>query len=68
MDELVNGLRKFVKVLEKCGVQDREQYTEARRLRDRRTPDNEAKPNRYSTASGATLVAVDYKKQIRCDK
>ena len=69
MDEVVSGLRKTVKVMEKCGVQPRDhQQQEIRRSRDRRpTSIDVSWTKRNNVPSGATLIAADAKKKPRCD-
>eukprot|EP00794_Sanderia_malayensis_P021271 gene21271-23345_t len=65
MEELVNGLRRAVKVLEKCGARDKSLQREDEQLRDERDS-QEASWYENSTPSTATLLSSDVG-NTRCD-
>eukprot|EP00794_Sanderia_malayensis_P002436 gene2436-biopygen1319 len=64
MEELVNGLRKTVRVLERCGARDKSLQAEGERLQEKR--DSRKAPwYRNNTPSAATLLSSDAK--TKCD-
>eukprot|EP00112_Aurelia_sp_Birch-Aquarium-sp1_P015934 Seg357.4 transcript_id=Seg357.4/GoldUCD/mRNA.D3Y31 product="hypothetical protein" protein_id=Seg357.4/GoldUCD/D3Y31 len=68
MEEVVDGLRKTVKVLEKCGVHStggRDSVIDTRRPREKKQQEDGRFP-RSTISSGATLVNTETDKREKC--
>ena len=66
--ELVEGLRRSVKIMEKCGVQIKERAQgQQKPMQERRRPQQEGHSFRGTISSGATLVSKDSQQKVKCD-
>ena len=64
IDELVEELRKIVKIRERSGVQLKENFVEIKRFKEKRNYNSDT--SRKSLTTGATLVANDASKKNVC--
>ena len=66
MAGLVEGLRKCIRVMDKCGIQERT-FPQQKKPVNRSPPQMEVYSTDHTSSTGATLILADHQKRNKCE-